>query len=64
MVPEDPPTPHPKPTVRGPYSAKTLHVTRAKHGQQLPCFVDVVLNLRAMYPFAVQYPKKNTLLVW
>ena len=62
-VPKDPPTPS-KPTVHGPYSAKTLQLIRDNHGGGLQYFVDGVLNRRAMYRFAVQQPKKNSLRVW
>ena len=62
-VPKDPPTP-PKPTVHGPYSAKTLQLIRENHGGGVQYFVDSVLNRRAMYRFAVQQPKKNPLRVW
>ena len=62
-VPKDTPTP-PKPTVHGPYSAKTLQLIRENHGGGVQYFVDGVLNRRAMYRFAVQQPKKNPLRVW
>ena len=51
-VPKDPPTP-PKPTVHGPYNAKTLQFIRENHGSGVQCFVDGVLNRRVMYRFAV-----------
>ena len=57
-VPKDPPIP-PKPTVHGPYSAKTLQLIRENHGAGVQYFLDGVLNRRAMYRFAVQQPKKN-----
>ena len=60
-----PPGPTPsKPTVHGPYSAKTLQLIRDNHGGGVQYFVDGVLNRRAMYRFAVQQPKKNPLRVW
>ena len=62
-VPKDPPTPS-KPTVHGPYTAKTLQLFRDNHGGGVQYFVDGVLNRRAMYRFAVQQPKKNPLRVW
>ena len=62
-IPKDPPTP-PKPTVHGPYGAKTLQLIRENHGGGVQYFVDGVLNRRAMYRFAVQQPKKNPLRVW
>ena len=62
-VPKDPPT-HPKPTVHGPYSAKTPQVIRENHGGGVRYFVDGVLNRRVMYRFAVQQPKQNPLRVW
>ena len=67
-VPKDPPTP-PKPTVHGPYSAKTLQLIRENHGGGVQYFVgdyfvDGVLNRRAMYQFAVEQPKKNPLRMW
>ena len=62
-VPKDPPIP-PKPTIHGPYSAKTLQLIRENHGGGVQYFVDGVLNRRAMYRFAVQQPKKNPLRVW
>ena len=62
-VRKDPPTP-PKPTVHGPYSAKTVQLIRKNHGGGVPYFADGVLNRRAMYRFAVQRPKKNPLRVW
>ena len=55
------PQPPPKPTVHGPYSAKTLQLIRENHGGGVQYFVDGVLNRRAMYRFAVQRPKKNPL---
>ena len=62
-VPKDPPTPS-KPTVHGPYSAKTLQLIRDNHGGGVQYFLDGVLNRRAMHRFAVQQPKKNPLRVW
>ena len=58
------PPPPPKPTVHGPYSAKTLQLIRENHGGGVQYFVDGVLNRRAMYRFAVQQPKKKPLRVW
>ena len=60
---QGPPHP-PKPTVHGPYSAKTLQLIREYHGTGVQYFVDGVLNRRAMYRFAVQQPKKNPLWMW
>ena len=48
------PPPPSKPTVHGPYSAKTLQLIRDNHGGGVQSFVDRVLNRRAMYRFAVQ----------
>ena len=59
-VPNDPSTPS-KPTVHGPYSAKTLRLIRENHGGGVQYLVDGVLNRGAMYRFAVQQPKKNPL---
>ena len=56
--------PPPKPTVHGPYSAKTLQLIWENHGGGVQYFVDGLPNRRAMYRFAVQRPKKNPLRVW
>ena len=53
---QGPPHPPPKPTVHGPYSAKTLQLIRENHGGGVQYFVDGTLNRRAMYQFAVQQP--------
>ena len=62
-IPKTPPH-TPKPTVHGPYSAKTLQLIRKNHGGGVQYFGDGVLNRRAMYRFAVQQPKNNPLRVW
>ena len=69
--PQPPPTPQvraqgppPKPTVYGPYTAKTVQLIRENQRGGVRYFVDGVLNRRAMYRFAVQQPKKKPLRVW
>ena len=48
FVRKDSPSPQ-KPIVRGPYGAKTLHLIRDNHGQQVAYFMDGEFNRRAMY---------------
>ena len=58
-------TPHPpKHIVHTPYSAKTLQLIWDNHGGGVQHCVDGVLHRRAMFRFAVQNLKKNSLLVW